>query len=69
MQKPAAETPKGSVLRVQHCGFSVPQAAQPHLGRLVRQQRVLGSVLAVGPGLEFRQVAVVVALHLQVEHL
>eukprot|EP00983_Pelagomonas_calceolata_P040360 1137578-Pelagomonas_calceolata.AAC.3 len=44
-----------------------PPAA--HLRSLVRQQRVLCGLLAVGTGLELSQVAVVVALHLQVEHL
>lgn len=38
-----------------------------HLGGLVGQQGVLGGLLAVGAGLELGQVAVVVALHLQVE--
>ena len=39
------------------------------LRRLVGQQRVLGRVLAVGARLELGQVAVVVALHLEVEDL
>ena len=40
-----------------------------NLGRLVGLQGVLRGVLAVGPGLELSQIAVIVALHLQVEDL
>ncbi len=44
-------------------------APRSHLGCLVGEQRVLGGLLAVGPRLELGEVAVVVALHLEVEHL
>lgn len=40
-----------------------------HLRGLVRSQRVLRSLFPVGASLELGQVAVVVALHLEVEHL
>ena len=40
-----------------------------HLSSLVSLQGVLRSLLAVGAGLELGQVTMVVALHLQVEHL
>jgi len=62
-KRPKASVPAGTA------GFPPRQLAGPRLGRLVRQQRVLGSVLAVGAGLELGQVAVVVALHFQVKHL
>mmetsp|Transcript_10739 Transcript_10739/g.24196 ORF Transcript_10739/g.24196 Transcript_10739/m.24196 type:complete len:282 (+) Transcript_10739:135-980(+) len=39
------------------------------LRSLVREQRCLGSFLAIRACLELRQVAVVITLHLQVEHL
>lgn len=44
-------------------------AAVQHLSGLVREKGVLGGILAVGAALELGQVAVVVALHFQVEHL
>ena len=40
-----------------------------YLCRLVGQQSVLSSVLAVGATLELSQVAVIVALHLEVKYL
>ena len=40
-----------------------------NLGSLVCLQRVLSGLLAVAAGLELGQIAVIVALHLQVEHL
>ncbi len=40
-----------------------------HLGSLVSLQGVFSSLLAVGAGLKLGEVAMVVALHLQVEHL
>lgn len=48
-----------------------PSLARPktHLCSLVCEQGVLSGVLAIGTGLELRQIAVVVAFHLQIEHL
>jgi hypothetical protein len=78
---PAALAPGGSNLPGKHNPQScrscqhqlspvpLPPPPAPHLRCLVRQQRVLRGLLAVGARLELGEVAVVVALHLEVEHL
>lgn len=43
--------------------------ARPHLSGLVGHEGALSGVLALSAGLELGEVAVVVTLHLEVEHL
>lgn len=54
-----------AAVAITSCGWLL----RTHLRRLVGEQRVLCCLLAVHARLELRQVAVVVALHLEVEHL
>ena len=53
----------------ENCWQEQKQDLVVHLCSFVSLQGVLGSLLAVGARLELGQVAVIVALHLQVEHL
>lgn len=46
-----------------------PASGGAHLGRLVGHEGALSGVLALSPSLELSKVPVVVALHLEVEHL